>query len=92
MHCPFLSKLSAPYVRNHGSTLLKMYGQYCPFLSSIGKLHMSADEVASMSSGPTENKKCPFLAKVQTKDTVVTEVSMETQEDVIALKGERGKL
>lgn len=90
MHCPFLSKLSSPYVRNHGSTLLKMYGQYCPFVSSISKLHVPADEVVSTSFGSTE-KKCPFLAEVQKKDSVVTEVSTEIQEDVIKLKDERGK-
>jgi hypothetical protein len=52
---------------------------------------MSADEVLSTSSGSVETKKCPFLAEVQTKDTVVTEASTETQEDVIKLKDERSK-
>lgn len=62
-------------------------------MSSISKLHTSVDEVVSVSSGSsTEKKKCPFLAEVQIKDKVVTEASSETQEDVIKLKDERSKL
>lgn len=33
MPCPFLTRLSQTYVRNYGSSLLKMYGNHCPVIS-----------------------------------------------------------
>lgn len=91
MHCPFLNKLSAPYVRNYGSSLMKMYSQFCPVMSAVNKMHISAKDPSSLNKDLTE-KKCPFLAEVQNDKHLVTEASNETQEDVISLHVERGKM
>lgn len=34
MPCPFLTRLSATYVRNYAPSLLKTYGNHCPVASS----------------------------------------------------------
>lgn len=34
MPCPFLTRLSANYVRNYAPSLLKAYGNLCPVISS----------------------------------------------------------
>lgn len=34
MPCPFLTKLSASYVRNYGASLLEAYGKFCPVVSA----------------------------------------------------------
>lgn len=92
MHCPFLSKLSSPYVRNYGSSLLKMYGQYCPVMSSVNKVHSSVVDFPALTIDKSSKEtKCPFLAEVQkNKKHIITEASSEIQEDVIKLDDERG--
>ena len=36
MPCPFLSKLSTTFVKNHSGKLLKTYGDHCPVVSKLG--------------------------------------------------------
>lgn len=71
---------------------MKLYGQHCPVVSSISKIHIPADDTHSaVSSQAGSEKKCPFLAEVQKNNHVVMEASKEMQEDVINLHNERGK-
>jgi len=35
MPCPFMTRFSPSYIRNYGSSLLKTYGQHCPFMSRL---------------------------------------------------------
>lgn len=91
MPCPFLSRLSANYVRNYAPVLLKNYAQQCPVASrTISSLqqppttsHEAIDNARSMSSAQqekkvgseNEDKKCPFLP-----NTAVKEVNEELQD------------
>lgn len=90
MHCPFLSKLSSHYVRNYGTTLVKTYSQFCPVMSSVSKLHISATD-SPITSDVKNDKKCPFLAEMQKSHHLVTEASSEIQEDVIRVHDENGE-
>lgn len=90
MHCPFLSKLSSHYVRNYGSTLVKTYSQFCPVMSSVSKIHISATD-SPTTTDVKDEKKCPFLAEMQKSPSLVTEASSEIQEDVIRVQDQNGE-
>uniref|UniRef100_A0A0A9YFK2 5-aminolevulinate synthase n=1 Tax=Lygus hesperus TaxID=30085 RepID=A0A0A9YFK2_LYGHE len=72
MSCPFLSKLSTPYVKNYLPHLVKMYGQNCPFMVTRNTATMSGDVT-----------KCPFLAK--NPEPLVKEAPAVMQEDLKVL-------
>ena len=36
MKCPFLSQLSGQFVRNHGTSLLRQFGEFCPQVQTLG--------------------------------------------------------
>lgn len=70
---------------------MKLYGQHCPVVSSISKIHTPADDIHSTVSPQdgSGSRKCPFLAEVQKNNHVVMQASKEMQEDVINLHNER---
>ena len=97
MPCPFLTRLSANYVRNYGASMLLNYGQHCPVMSRLSS--SLADSVATAAAptatttattdttdsnslpDPSANK-CPFLSKER---DAVKEASLAVKEDVISL-------
>lgn len=86
MPCPFLTRLSANYVRNYAPVLLKTYGNQCPVVSrTISTLQSksSAPATASTSASPSidaidvsQDKQCPFLLTTAT-EKVVREVNVD---------------
>lgn len=78
MPCPFLTRLSANYVRNYAPVLLKTYGSQCPVVSrTISSMQnpptanvstsTNANSVepaiqSTKESSASDNKKCPFLS------------------------------
>lgn len=67
MPCPFLTRLSASYVRNYAPVLLKTYGSQCPVISRaistlqkppIGNVEPSSTKEVAMN----QDTKCPFLS------------------------------
>lgn len=74
MPCPFLTRLSTTYVRNHGPVLLKTYGNHCPvasrFISTLQSTINSKSATAAAIDTATpdgiddisKDSKCPFLA------------------------------
>ncbi|XP_043257133.1 5-aminolevulinate synthase, erythroid-specific, mitochondrial isoform X1 [Colletes gigas] len=61
MPCPFLTRLSANYVRNYGSSVVMSYRQFCPIMSMFCSTQAESVE-ASQIQDATENQS-PFLAK-----------------------------
>ncbi|XP_059468782.1 5-aminolevulinate synthase, erythroid-specific, mitochondrial isoform X2 [Neocloeon triangulifer] len=77
MPCPFLTRLSATYIRNYAPSLLKNYGNQCPVVSRLIS-NMANAETSSSEAGEAL-KKCPFMSDV----SLVKEASKEMQEDII---------
>ncbi|KAK2578177.1 hypothetical protein KPH14_001369 [Odynerus spinipes] len=80
MPCPFLTRLSANYVRNYGTSVIMNYRQHCPVMSRLSSTLAESAE-AQISSEPVENQ-CPFLSK---EPDAVKEASLAVEEDVIDL-------
>lgn len=94
MPCPFLTRLSANYVRNYAPILLKTYGPQCPVVSrSISSLQNppAAKVSTSTNANATEpsvqstsldanDTKCPFLSS-STAANVVRNVT-DSIEDI----------
>lgn len=80
MPCPFLTRLSANYVRNHGSSIIMNYRQHCPVMSKLFST-MAESEVSQSIPEPVQNQ-CPFLSKER---DAVKEASPAMKEDVISL-------
>nr|XP_012229352.1 PREDICTED: 5-aminolevulinate synthase, erythroid-specific, mitochondrial isoform X2 [Linepithema humile] len=80
MPCPFLTRLSTNYVRNHGSSLIMNYRQHCPVMSRLFST-MTESEVSQSIPEPVQNQ-CPFLSKER---DAVKEASSAVEEDVISL-------
>ncbi|XP_012151586.1 5-aminolevulinate synthase isoform X1 [Megachile rotundata] len=78
MSCPFLTSLSANYIRNYGASVIMNYRQLCPVMSQL----FSTEAEASVNQQIQEpiNGQCPFLAK---KQNAVKVASPIVQEDVI---------
>ncbi|XP_020278857.1 5-aminolevulinate synthase, erythroid-specific, mitochondrial isoform X2 [Pseudomyrmex gracilis] len=79
MPCPFLTNLSANFVRNYGSSLLMNYRQHCPVMS---KLLNTMPEEKSQPIPETIENQCPFLFRER---NAVTEASPAVEEDVISV-------
>ncbi|RZF43578.1 hypothetical protein LSTR_LSTR008091 [Laodelphax striatellus] len=75
MPCPFLSRLSNSFVRNHCSSLLKNYAQHCPAMTRL----MSSGDPGSENEALSLNK-CPFLTEIK---PTIKKVSYELQEDIL---------
>lgn len=90
MPCPFLSRLSANYVRNYGASLIMNYRQHCPVMSRLSSSmsdHAAAPTIESSANDsyaipdPSANK-CPFLSKER---HTIKEASLAVKEDIINL-------
>ncbi|XP_001603137.2 5-aminolevulinate synthase, erythroid-specific, mitochondrial isoform X1 [Nasonia vitripennis] len=82
MPCPFLTRLSANYVRNYGASMIMNYGQHCPVMSRLASNFAAADSSASEAAADPSASKCPFLSKER---EAVKEASNAVKEDVISL-------
>ncbi|XP_042225511.1 5-aminolevulinate synthase, erythroid-specific, mitochondrial-like isoform X1 [Homarus americanus] len=81
MPCPFMSRLSAQYVRHYSSALVRQYGEMCPVINTIARSR-AFNSLSSTTKDPVEGeKKCPFL----NGKNLVKHASREVQEDVIDL-------
>ncbi|KAG7199754.1 hypothetical protein KM043_000424 [Ampulex compressa] len=80
MACPFLTRLSANYVRNYGTTVIMNYRQHCPVMSRLSSTLDESSETQRIST-IAENQ-CPFLSKER---DAVKEASRIVEEDVINL-------
>lgn len=77
MPCPFLTRLSQTYVRNYGSSLLKMYGNHCPVIS---RSFHEAESTDVKQEANTKASKCPFLPELNEM------VKKASQEDIIEVQ------
>ncbi|XP_024942952.1 5-aminolevulinate synthase, erythroid-specific, mitochondrial isoform X2 [Cephus cinctus] len=83
MPCPFLTRLSANYVRNYGTSVIMNYRQHCPVMSRLSSsLAQSVDQQVQESPVVTPEEKCPFLSK---EPETVRVASPAVEEDVINL-------
>lgn len=92
MPCPFLTRLSASYVRNYAPILLKTYGNQCPVVSrTISSLQnppianvstTTNANAAEMVAQPTNanDTKCPFLSS-SAASNIISNVD-DTVEDI----------
>ena len=79
MPCPFLTRLSANYVRNYGASLILNYRQHCPVMSRLSST--MSEEPQPKTEEPLANK-CPFLSK---EKDAVKQASTAIEDDVINL-------
>ncbi|CAD6222961.1 GSCOCG00005324001-RA-CDS [Cotesia congregata] len=80
MPCPFLTRLSANYVRNYSALLITNYRQYCPVMSRLSST--LADTETETAKVKPAIKQCPFLLK---EPDAVKEASSAVEEDIISL-------
>lgn len=78
MPCPFLTRLSANYIRNYGSSVIMKYRQLCPVMSQLFSTQAESTEVQEIEK--TINTQCPFLAKEQNAVKVANPI---VEEDII---------
>ncbi|EFN65872.1 5-aminolevulinate synthase, erythroid-specific, mitochondrial [Camponotus floridanus] len=76
MPCPFLTRLSANYVRNYGSSLIMNYRQHCPILS---RLFSSMSESEEQPIPKPIQSQCPFLSRER---NAVKEANPAMEEDI----------
>lgn len=81
MPCPFLNRFPSFYVRNYGTSLLKLYGNHCPVMSRMMSDGTNKSEPISPPTATVAPTKCPFLAEVN--NSFVKEASKEIQVDII---------
>lgn len=87
MPCPFLTRLSANYVRNYGVSVIMNYRQHCPVMSRLASslADSPAVEQPAESASPLLDpsaSKCPFLSKER---DAIKEASSAVREDIINL-------
>jgi len=86
MSCPFLTRLSANYVRNYGLSLIMNYRQYCPIMSRLfNTIPESEDPENGKKSQPTSESvqnRCPFLSRER---DAIKQASPAIEEDAINL-------
>lgn len=80
MPCPFLTRLSANYVRNYGASVIMNYRQHCPVMSRLAST--MADSTETQQVQETLENQCPFLSK---EKDAVKQASAAMEEDVINL-------
>lgn len=85
MPCPFLTHLSANYVRNYGSSLIMNYRQHCPILS---RLFSTMSESEEQPIPESIQNQCPFLSRER---NAVKEANPAMEEDVISLNDNQQK-
>jgi len=81
MSCPFLTRLSANYIRNYGSSLILNYRQYCPIMSRLFNTIIESENPKN-GKKPTKpvSNRCPFLSKER---DAIKQASPAVEEDVI---------
>ncbi|XP_076751191.1 5-aminolevulinate synthase [Xylocopa sonorina] len=82
MPCPFLTRLSANYIRNYGTSVIINYRQLCPVMSQF--FSTQEESVATQQVEEAINRQCPFLAKEQ---NAVKMASPVVKEDIINVSG-----
>ncbi|XP_043283078.1 5-aminolevulinate synthase, erythroid-specific, mitochondrial isoform X2 [Venturia canescens] len=80
MPCPFLTRLSANYVRNYGTSLIMTYRQHCPVMSRMSST--TCGESSESTSETSGLNKCPFLTK---EKDAVKKASSDVEDDIINL-------
>ncbi|XP_036140270.1 5-aminolevulinate synthase, erythroid-specific, mitochondrial [Monomorium pharaonis] len=80
MPCPFLTRLSANYVRNYGSSLITNYRQHCPVMSKLFSTMAESEE--SQPIPEAIPNQCPFLSRER---DAIKKASPAMEEDVINL-------
>ncbi|KAL6427451.1 hypothetical protein ACFW04_008762 [Cataglyphis niger] len=80
MPCPFLTRLSANYVRNYGSSLIMNYRQHCPVLSRL--FSTMSESVEPQPIPESVQNQCPFLSRER---NAVKEANPAIEEDVISV-------
>ncbi|CAL7946447.1 unnamed protein product [Xylocopa violacea] len=78
MLCPFLTRLSANYIRNYGTSVIINYRQLCPVMSQF--FSSQEESVATQQVEEAINRQCPFLAK---EKNIVKVASPVVKEDII---------
>ncbi|KAI4496050.1 hypothetical protein M0802_008090 [Mischocyttarus mexicanus] len=78
MPCPFLTRLSANYVRNYGTSVIMNYRQHCPVMSRMSST-LAENTTEAQISESIENH-CPFLDK---EPDAIKEASLTVEEDII---------
>ncbi|XP_057323457.1 5-aminolevulinate synthase, non-specific, mitochondrial isoform X1 [Microplitis mediator] len=79
MPCPFLTRLSANYVRNYSTSLITNYRQYCPVMSRLSSTAAETEEIRKSIASITQ---CPFLLK---EPSAIKEASSAVEDDIISL-------
>lgn len=82
MPCPFLTRLSANYVRNYGSSLITNYRQHCPVMSRLFSTVAESEDLEAQSTSESVQNQCPFLSRER---DAVKQASPAVEEDVINL-------
>ncbi|KAG5305569.1 HEM0 protein, partial [Acromyrmex insinuator] len=80
MPCPFLTRLSANYIRNYGSSLIMNYRQHCPVMSRLFDTMAKSEE--SQPIPESIQNQCPFLSRER---DAIKKASLAMEEDVINL-------
>uniref|UniRef100_T1IQ42 5-aminolevulinate synthase n=1 Tax=Strigamia maritima TaxID=126957 RepID=T1IQ42_STRMM len=98
MPCPFITRLPVNYLRHYGASLVRMYGEQCPFLSRVmstlssfsGTQPPDSDNNTQMITNNKNEpvKDCPFLINSGGGASLVKVASEESQEDIVSLKTE----
>ncbi|XP_003694972.1 5-aminolevulinate synthase, erythroid-specific, mitochondrial [Apis florea] len=78
MPCPFLTHLSANYIRNYGTSVIMNYRQLCPVMSQFFSTQTDFADTQQIEN--TINGQCPFLAKEQNAIKIASTV---IEEDII---------
>lgn len=90
MPCPFLTHLSANYIRNYGTSVImnhQLY-QFCPVMSQFFSTQVDTNETTSEQVEKAINSQCPFLAKEQ---NAVKIASPMVEKDIINVSASESK-
>ncbi|XP_031839152.1 5-aminolevulinate synthase isoform X2 [Nomia melanderi] len=79
MPCPFLTRLTANYIHNYGSSILTNYRQLCPFMSQLIRTQAEVQNVEAQKVQKDDENQCPFLAK---EHTAVKMANPVVEEDI----------
>lgn len=85
--CPFLSGLNPMYLKHYGQSVVKMYGEHCPYMQRFFSSSKAPESAGKEDKPPVS--KCPFVMKEKPL-LMVTDV--ENQEDIIDLASKKSKI
>lgn len=78
MSCPFLASFNAAYLRSHGPSLLRSYGQHCPVASKAAASTVASSNETTEIATPTATIKPPVRA-VSSMPNVAATVTRPTK-------------